>query len=124
MTSLRVEVDGKLAERMSDVCEQLKISPEVFAGYSIEQEVTRQEIRFIKDEITIQEINRNILGGGQSLQLPLEAENEALYQQLHTCQMCLREFDRPLVNVEGPLFCNDCMELARGGDFTGIDGKY
>jgi hypothetical protein len=87
----------------------------------LEQEITRQEIRFIKDEITIQEINRNILSRGQSLQLPLDEENEALYRHLHTCQMCMREFDRPLVSVEGPLFCNDCMGLARGGDFSVVD---
>jgi hypothetical protein len=32
--------------------------------------------------------------------------------------MCLREFDRPLVSVEGPLFCDDCLALAKGGDFS------
>jgi len=121
MTSIRVEVEGKLEERINDACNQLNVSPENFARYAIEQEVTRQEIRFIKDEITIQEINRNILGDGQSLQVPLEAENEALYRHIHTCQMCLREFERPLINIDGPIFCNECMDLARGGDFTALE---
>lgn len=121
MTAIRIDVEGKLAQRMGEVCEQLNVSPESFAGYAIEQEVTRQEIRFIKEEITIQEINRNILGDGQSLQLPLEEENEALFLHMHTCQMCLREFDRALADVQGPLFCSECMELARGGDFSKVE---
>ena len=120
MGSIRIDLEGKIAERMDDVCEFLRVTPESFVNYAVEQEITRQEIRQIKDEITIQEITRDILGNGQSLQIPLGEEEEALYRHLHTCQMCLREFDRPLVNVEGPLFCEQCLALAKGGDFTEV----
>ena len=121
MATIRIDVEGKLRERMSDVCDYLNVSPESFTEYAIEQEITRQEIHRIKDEITIQEINRNILNEGQSLQIPLDEEHEALYRHLHTCQMCLREFDRPLVTVQGPLFCDQCLALAKGGDFGVFD---
>jgi hypothetical protein len=118
MTSIQIELRHELIERAEELCQYLNIDLESLAEYALEQEITRQEIRRIKDEITIQEINRNILGGGQSLNVLLREEHEALYRHFHTCQMCLREFDRPLVSVEGPLFCDDCLALAKGGDFS------
>lgn len=110
-----------MAQRLNSISEYLQIPAEGFATYAIEQEINRQEINRLKDEITIQEINNNILGKGQSITIHMVDENKELNRQISTCQMCLAEFDRPLDRVEGPLFCDDCLALAKGGDFTGLE---
>jgi predicted transcriptional regulator len=117
--ALRLQIRGTLAQRVEEICDQLQLTPEGFAEYALEQEVTRQEIHRIKDEITFQEINRHILGEGQTLNVPLAEEEEAL-PRLETCQMCMREFERPVEQVEGPMFCSDCLAMARGGDFSSL----
>ena len=117
--AVKIHLRGSLAERVRIVCGQLDLTPEGFAEYALEQEVTRQEICKIKDEITIQEIDRHILGQGQTLNIPL-AEEDAALPRLATCQMCMHEFESPQSRVEGPLLCGDCLAMARGGDFSSL----
>jgi hypothetical protein len=117
--ALKIHLRGPLAQRVEEVCAQLELTPEGFVEYALEQELTRQEIYKIKDEITIQEIDRHILGQGQTLNIT-SAEEDAALPRLATCQMCMHEFERPADLVEGPLFCEDCLAMARGGDFSSL----
>jgi hypothetical protein len=117
--AMKIHLRGSLAERVGSVCGQLELTPEGFTEYALEQELTRQEINRIKDEITIQEIDRHILGQGQSLNVP-SAEEDAALPRLSTCEMCMREFESPPNRVEGPLLCGDCLAMARGGDFSSL----
>jgi hypothetical protein len=117
--AVKVHLRGSLAQRVGEVCAHLELTPEGFAEYALEQEVARQEIHKIKDEITIQEIDRHILGAGQTLNIPL-AEEDAAFPRLATCPMCMHEFERPAAHVDGPLFCEDCLAMARGGDFSSL----
>jgi len=117
--AVKIHLRGSLAERVGNICAQLELTPAGFAEYALEQEVTRQEIYKIRDEITIQEIDRHILGKGQTLNIPLAEEDRAL-PRLATCQMCMHEFESPPGRVEGPLLCEDCLAMARGGDFSSL----
>ncbi|MCH8881953.1 MAG: hypothetical protein IIA41_00485 [SAR324 cluster bacterium] len=118
---IRFKMSPHLAERVRAVCEYLNLTAEGLAEYALEQEVTRQEVYKIRDEITIQEIGKNILGEGQSLHIQVRDENDELNRHLTTCQMCLQEFKHPLDKVDGPLFCRDCLDMAKGGDFSKLD---
>ena len=118
---MQINLEPRMAQRLNSISGYLQISPEGFLEYAIEQEIARQEIHRLKDEITIQEINKNILGDGQSFPIQLVNENKELNRQISTCQMCLVEFDQPLDLVEGPWFCDDCLALAKGGDFNGLE---
>ena len=118
---MQINLEPQMAQRLNSISGYLQISPAGFLEYAIEQEIARQEIHRLKDEITIQEINKNILGDGQSFPIQLVNENKELNRQISTCQMCLVEFDQPLDLVEGPWFCDDCLALAKGGDFTGLE---
>ena len=118
---LEVIVDANMLARMKSVCDYLQLSPDGLMHYAIQQEITRQEIHMVKDEITMHEIDRNVLGSGQSLPVRIIEENDELTRHIATCQMCLKEFREPNESVEGPLFCADCLEMAHGGDFTGLE---
>ena len=119
-----IDIDGRVRARMEEVCNLLHLSEDDFVKFAIENEIMRQEIHLVKDEITIQEINKNVLGQGQSLNFSLVEDNVELNRQVSTCQMCLREFGRPLDRVEGPMFCDDCLGLARGGDFSKVASRF
>lgn len=119
--TVRLALGSRLLERIDAVAGQLGMEREEMIRYALEREIARQEVHCLKDEITLQEISHNVVAGGQTLPLPLAAENEALQRELSTCQMCLREFDRPPSRVEGPLFCEECLGLARGGDFSVVE---
>ena len=73
---IRFKMSPHLAERVRAVCEYLNLTAEGLAEYALEQEVTRQEVYKIRDEITIQEIGKNILGEGQSLHIQVRDEND------------------------------------------------
>ena len=120
-TPIRFQLNPRLTERVQAVCEYLNLTPEGLAEYALEQEVTRQEVYKIRDEITIQEIGKNILGEGQSLQIQVGDDNDELTRHLTTCQMCLKEFNQPLDPVDGPLFCRNCLDMAKGGDFSKLE---
>lgn len=118
--TVRIRLGPHVVERMQEICEYLNLSPAAFAAYAVEQEVNRQELNRIKDEITIQEIGKYILKEGQSLNIDVEVEGDGGPLSLATCQMCLRDFTSPTGGVEGPTFCRECLSLAKGGDFSKV----
>ena len=118
-TKLTLPATRSLMVRIREACANLRMTPIAFIEYAVEQELNRQEIIRVKDEIAIQEIDRHILEDGQSLSVEVgglaDADGHATI-----CQMCLREFRSPVAGVEGPIFCNECLSMARGGDFSKV----
>lgn len=117
--SIRVRADERLYERIQAVCEQLGVQPADFVESAIERELRRREVQLLQEEIAMEEIRRNVLSTGQSLEM--STDEEAADDDLRTCPLCLNRVRMPAHEVQGPYLCEDCLALARGADLRSLE---
>lgn len=117
--SIRVRADDRLYDRIQAVCEQLGVQPADFVEAAIERELRRREVQLLQEEIAMEEISRNVLSTGQSLEL--STEEEAADADTRTCPLCLKRVSVPAQEVQGPYLCEDCLALARGADLRRLE---
>ena len=109
--TIKVKAGRNLMERIQEICKYLEVSPANFIEYAIDNELHSQEVHKVQDDIAIEEIRQNILGSGQVLTFAPE-EEDADYD---VCELCMKHFPKGK-EVEGPLLCDQCLSLAKGGD--------
>ncbi len=117
--TIKVKVGSALMERIENACGYLEVSPARFLQFAIENELHRQEVNRIKEEIALEEIRQNILGAGQTISFGIEEDEEA--GSAH-CQLCLKRVARRH-HVDGPLLCDECYRVAKGGDLETVRAK-
>ncbi len=117
---LKFKFPSSLLERMDAAAAELGMSRTIFFVEAVENELKRLEESKVKEEIALLEINQKILAKGQSLNVISDAEGHGPDSLHAECAMCHAELPPPPREVSGPLFCPDCMEIAKGAAFDGL----
>ncbi|MBI3992434.1 MAG: hypothetical protein HY342_04105 [Candidatus Lambdaproteobacteria bacterium] len=120
LTMVSFSMSKALLERLEDIARYLNVPVDSLVEFAVEREVRRKEIERVKDEISEEEIRLNILPRGESIAPQLDGE-AALDLNAHNCELCGTFFFHHLREVEGPIFCDGCLKLAKGGEFELID---
>lgn len=107
MITIKVKAGQQMMARIKKACEYLEVKPASFIEFAINNELERHETQAIREDITLEEIHKGIMATGQSLEIHTDEED------LSACELCLTPIETPR-KVEGPLLCEDCLELARG----------
>lgn len=120
MAKLRIPISRKLLKRMDDAIRELGITRKQFAQEAITRELNRLEIQMVKEEIALHEIQKRLMAEGQSVRIEF-GEDSLLAAGEVQCDLCCKLISRPVDQVEGPYFCGECLEVAKGGDFTHLE---
>ena len=112
MKAVKFKIPRPLLARMDALVEALKTSRSAFVQEAIENELQRQEAEQTREEIALQEIRKNILAEGHAVDVMNDGD-PASHHDPH-CEMCMKPLPPPSSPVDGPLFCKQCLELARG----------
>ena len=86
---------------------------------ALAQKVLELEIERIRSVVYEEEIRRILPSLGEEVLV----EEEALpdLPDRHRCELCNTAFSKPLTEVDGPIFCDNCIEIAHGGNFDPIE---
>lgn len=112
LITIKVKAGAQLMNRIRKVCQDLEVKPANFIEYAIESELQRCENEALREDITLEEIRKGILAQGQSIEIHIGEED------FSACELCLTPIETPR-KVEGPLLCDDCLELAKGPRMDG-----
>lgn len=107
LITIKVKAGIQMMDRIKKVCKDLEVKPANFIEFAIENELQRHETQAIREDITLEEIRKGILATGQSLEIHADGEDQS------ACELCLTPIETPR-KVQGPLLCDDCLELAKG----------
>lgn len=107
LVTIKVKAGENLMKRIRKVCQDLDVLPANFIEFAIENELQRQESQTLREDITLEEIRQGILGPGQTMHIHTEDEGPSV------CELCLTPLETPK-QVQGPLLCDNCLELAKG----------
>ena len=113
LITIKVKAGEQLMDRIRKVSKNLEVMPANFIEYAIESELQRCENEALREDITLEEIRKGILATGQSMEIHTGDEDQA------ACELCLIPIETPR-KVEGPLLCDDCLELAKGPRMDGL----
>lgn len=119
MANLSLLLPKSLIHRLRDLSSETNLTVDEIAQQALEREIHERVVERIKQVISEEEIKKSVLDRGETV--PLEDVSELGIPDVHTCELCARDFSRPLKGIEGPVFCENCIELARGGDFKRIE---
>ncbi|MCZ6472325.1 MAG: hypothetical protein O7E56_09155 [SAR324 cluster bacterium] len=111
---LKLKVPLALLQRVDAAAAQVRASRKDFLRQAIESELERFELEQTREEIAFQEIRRNVLAEGQAVDISAEEESPDEKSATHHCEMCMKSLPPPPFPVQGPLFCEACMGIARG----------
>ncbi len=118
MVTVKSKVSAELLAQLDALAADAGLSRADFLRQAIEAEVKRREIEAIREEIAILEINSNILKEGQSVTIGDDGELRTEAAGAETCALCQEPVGTPAQEFDGPRFCEDCLALAKGGDFS------
>lgn len=110
--TMKIHTTAHMLERVRDAADYAGVSVADFVHSALERALREQEVRYLKAEVTMEELRRNVLNRPQSVAVPMDEAEEAV------CQLCLKPFVPAEPPPEGPLLCEDCLALAKGGDFS------
>ena len=119
--TVKVKIGQNLMERINKVSEFLDVNPANFVEYAIDKELQQQEQHRLREDITLEEIRKNILAVGQELS-PDFHESHGEDTVPGACQLCLKPISQP-EKVDGPLLCDACLSLAKGGDLKKLEAQ-
>ena len=117
---IKFKIPSSLLERVDAATAELGMSRTIYIVDAVENELTRLEESKVKEEIALLEINQKVLAEGQSLNVISDAEGHGPDSVHAECAMCHAELPPPARDVSGPLFCPDCMGIAKGAAFDGL----
>ncbi|MCH7477719.1 MAG: hypothetical protein IIA14_06420 [SAR324 cluster bacterium] len=121
LVGIRVKLKKSVLARLKELAAAFDLSREEFIQTAVDNELKRREVERVRGEIALLEIDRNILAQGQTLSVPVAEAAGASTPATATCELCLAEIPSPPVGVAGPLFCDECLKLAKGGDFSQLE---
>jgi hypothetical protein len=110
VVTIKVQAGARLMERIQAVAEYLDVRPANFVEFAIENELSRQESQHALEQAALVQLREEVLASGQAVTI----HNDDEPGDHDTCQLCLRTMPRS-TGVEGPLLCDDCHRLAKGG---------
>lgn len=108
--TIKIRAGHRLMERIQEASRGLDIAPADFIEFAIENELSRQESQHELEEAALAKLRQEVLAAGQAVSIHSDDESD----ETETCQLCLRVMPRSTA-VEGPLLCEDCLRLAKGG---------
>jgi len=120
LTMASFNISNALLERLADIARYMQVPVDALVEFALERELRRKEIQRVKDEISIEEIRLHILREGESVE-PVLTEEAAMDMHAHNCDLCGTFFFQNLPRVDGPVFCDSCLKLAKGGEFELIE---
>lgn len=119
-TTVKFKFPSSLLERVDAAAAESGMSRTIFFVDAVENELTRLEESKVKEEIALLEINQKILAEGHSVNVISDGEGHGPDSVHAECAMCHAELPPPPREVSGPLFCPDCMGIAKGAAFDGL----
>ena len=102
--------------RVDAAVRQAETSRSAFIHDAIENELRRQQVAKVKEEIAMLEINQTILAEGESVPVADDEFSPGDSARVVRCEMCQKILPSP-PPVDGPLFCESCLSIAKGGRF-------
>ena len=124
LVKIRTKIPGGLLERLDDLVENYDVSRADFLRSAIEHEIKRREIEALREEIAILEINATALKEGESLAIDESGEISVVTSENERCELCQTELGPITRKFDGPLFCEECVALAKGGDFSVFQADF
>ena len=120
LTLVSFNISQALLQRLEEIAQYMNVSIDSLVEFALEREIHRKEVQRVKDEISIEEIRLNILREGETADAAV-IDAASLNLDTHNCELCGTSFFKPLQWVDGPVFCESCLRLARGGAFELIE---
>ncbi len=117
--SVTLRLSSELAQRLREAVAEHDVSLDDLAEAALAQKVLELEIERIRSVVYEEEIRRMLPSLGE--EVPLDEDTLPELPDLHRCELCNTAFSKPLSDVEGPIFCDNCIEIARGGNFDPIE---
>ena len=118
MFTIRIRSGKNFLDRVASVADNLGLRPAEFIQYALEKELEQAEKDQLKEDVAIEEIQKNVINNAQSLHVTLEDDDDQENQAM--CQLCLKVFYIPSSAVDGPTLCPDCHDLAKGGSYSEV----
>ncbi len=115
-----VNISKALMERLQDIARYTHVPIESLVEFALEREIRRKEVQRIKDEISIEEIRQQVVNSSDTV-YPEANGDASLDLNAHNCELCGSLFFKRLKGVDGPIFCDNCLALAKGGEFDDLD---
>ena len=121
LVGIKVKLKKSVLERLNELAAAFDLSREEFIRTAVDNELKLREVERVREEIALLEIDRNVLAEGQTLSVPAALADGPSTPATASCELCLTEIPSPPVGVAGPLFCDECLKLAKGGDFSRLE---
>ena len=121
LVGIKVKLKKSVLARVKELATAFDLSREEFIQTAVDNELKRREVERIREEIALAEIEKKILAKGQTLSVPVPEAAGASTPATATCELCLAEIPALPVGVAGPFFCDECLRLAKGGDFSKLE---
>ncbi len=115
--TIKVKAGIALMKRIHEVCSYLEVTPANFIEYAIQNELQAQEAHRIKEDIALEELRSRVLASGQSMEAPAEEAQE----NAPVCELCLAPVEKPRRKIQGPLLCDNCLDLAKGPPLESLE---
>ncbi len=120
LVTIKLKIPRELLERLDALAATAGMSRSDFVRSAIEAEVKRREIEKIREDIAILEIDSRILKDGQSVRIDGIGDPRAEQAGEILCELCHTSLPAAAGAFQGPKFCEDCLALAKGGDFSSL----
>ena len=117
--SVTLRLSAELAQRLREAVAETDMTLDDLAEAALAQKVLELEIERIRGVVYEEEIRRALPSLGE--EVPLDDEALPALPDVHRCELCNTAFIKPMSEVEGPIFCDNCIEIARGGNFEPIE---
>ena len=121
LVRIKVKLKKSVLARLNELAAAFDLSREEFIRTAVDNELKLREVERVREEIALLEIDRNVLAQGQTLSVPAAEADGTSTAATASCELCLAEIPAPPVGVAGPLFCDECLKLAKGGDFSRLE---
>ena len=120
MKQLNLILPGELVEQVEAALSQFNMSQAEFFVEATKNELIRLDESKIREDIALMEIDKKILSEGQSVNIVVEAGDPVPDAPYSQCELCNELLSSPEAGFAGPLFCERCMEIAKGAKFDGL----
>lgn len=117
--SVTLRLSAELARRLREAVAEHDVTLDDLAEAALAQKVLELEIERIRGVVYEEEIRRVLPSLGEEVLLDEEALPDL--PDVHRCELCNAAFTKPMSQVDGPVFCDNCIEIAHGGNFDPIE---
>lgn len=109
---IHIELKAEDLKRIDEAAETALLTQEAFILQALENELIQREIDLATEEVTLKEIEGDILAEGQEVDISESDKDLASEKTEGICELCLAKIPPPVTPVDGPLFCEPCLEMA------------